>query len=405
MEFSLNEEQRAWQLKARKFAQEQIRPKSLERDAIATPQDTFDWDLIRAGSKLGFRTAAAPKEFGGHGLDLVTQCVVMAELAKGDSAISKAFSQNWKWSQLIAAVCNEEQKKRFLPPFIEDDTYLLGSGTTEPNSGSDNRLPPDDPASGVRLRAERRGDEWILNGEKAFIANGGIAKLFFVRARTDSTVAARNGSTLFLVPVGTPGFRFGKVFNKRGWRFYQNAELIFENARVPHANVVGEINNAAKTRAGDLSEFSEIELAANALGVCEAAVEFAMQRARGRQEAGKPLVDQQLVQLQLSEMYMLTEALRSFILRTAWERDRAVARDPDARDFGPAMFVTNFSKQVIQRVTELNMDLHGAPGMEMDAYADKLVRDAMIWTHLAGDAVTRMKAIQHAVTRTAFSHR
>ena len=396
MDFSLNEEQREWQMKARKFAQEEIRPRSLQRDAIATPQDTLDWDLIRKGSKLGFRTAAAPKKFGGHGIDLVTQCIVMAELAKGDSAISKTFSQNWKWSQLIAAACTPEQQERFLKPFIADDAYLLGSGTTEPNSGSDNRLPPDDVSSGVRLKAERKGDQWILNGEKAFIANGGVAKLFFVRARTDSNVNARQGSTLFLVPTDTPGFRFGKVFNKRGWRFYQNAELIFDNARVPHANVVGELNAAAKTREFDRSEFGELELAANALGVCEAAVELAMQRAKTN-EGGKPQTGQQTAQLQLSEMYMLTEALRSFILRTAWERDRAVARDEAAKDFAPAMFVTNFSKSVIQRVTALNMDLHGAAGLEMDAYADKLVRDAMIWTHLAGDAVTRMKAIQHYI--------
>jgi len=164
---------------------------------------------------------------------------------------------------------------------------------------------------------------------------------------------------------------------------------------VPHANVVGELNAAARTRDADLSEFGELELAANALGVCESAVEFAMQRARSHREGGKPLGDQQLVQLKLSEMVMATEALRSFVLRTAWERDRAVARDEQARDFGPAMFVTNFSKQVIQRVTELNMDVHGAEGLEMNAYAEKLVRDAMIWTHLAGDSVTRLKAIQH----------
>ncbi len=397
MDFSLNAEQREWQLKARKFATEEIRPRSLARDAIAVPQDTFDWDLIVKGSKLGFRTAAAPKSFGGHGIDLVTQALVMTELAKGDSAISKAFSQNWKWSQLIAAVCNDDQKARFLKPFIAEDTYLLGSGSTEPNSGSDNRLPPGDTQSGVRLRGERQGDDWILNGEKVFIANGNIAKLFFVRVRTDSKVDARQGTTLFLVPVDTPGFRFGKVFNKRGWRFYQNAELIFENARVPHANVVGEVNSGSRVRGGDPSEFGDLELAANALGVCDAAYEFAMQRARTHRENGRPLSEQQIVQLQLSEMNMLTEALRSFVLRTAWERDRAVARDPAAKDFGPALFVTNFSKMVIQRVTELNMDLHGAAGLEMDAYAEKLVRDAHIWTHLAGDSVTRMKAIRHFI--------
>ena len=397
MDFSLNDEQREWQLKARKFALEEIRPRSLARDAMEAPQDTFDWDLIRKGSKLGFRTAATPKAYGGHGIDLVTQTLVIAELAKGDSAISKAFSQNWKWSQLIAAVCTEDQKQRFLPPFLADDTYLLGSGSTEPNSGSDNRLPPGDVASGLRLRAERQGDEWRLNGEKVFIANGNIAKLVFVRTRSDSKVDARNGTTLFLVPADTPGFRHGKVFNKRGWRFYQNAELIFDNARVPHANVVGEAHGGARVRGGDPSEFGDLELAANALGVCDAAVEHGMHHATTHREGGKPLADQQLAQLQLSEMRMLTEALRSFVLRTAWERDRAVARDPAAKDFGPALLVTNFSKMAIQRVTALNMDLHGSNGLEIDALTEKLVRDAHIWTHLAGDSVTRMKAIRHYI--------
>ncbi|MBI4192146.1 MAG: acyl-CoA dehydrogenase family protein, partial [Betaproteobacteria bacterium] len=227
MDFSLNEEQRAWQLKARKFADEVIRPVSLQRDRIPDPRQTWDWEIIKKGSKLGFRTAVVPKEWGGHGLDYVTQALVMAELAKADSAISKAFSQNWKWSHLIAAVCNDEQKERFLKAFLADDTFVMGKGITEPNAGSDNRLPPADaPKAGFRLRAERKGDEWILNGEKCFIANGGVGKLFFVDARTNPDVGIKQGSTMFMVPADTPGFRFGKTFNKSGWRFYQNAELV-----------------------------------------------------------------------------------------------------------------------------------------------------------------------------------
>ena len=398
MDFSLNEEQRGWQMEARKFAEEEIRPISLQRDQISDPRQTFDWEIIKKGSKLGFRTAATPKNWGGHGIDLVTQTVVMAELAKADSAISKTFSQCWKWSQLIVAVCSEEQKERFLKPFVADDTYLLGSGNTEPNSGSDNRLPPeDDPKAGVKLRAERNGDEWILNGEKCFIANGGVAKLFFVRTRTNPNVSVREGTTLFLVPSDTPGFRVGRIFNKRGWRFYQNAELLFENARVPHANLVGEVNGAAKTRGSDRSQFNDLELAANALGVCEAAVEMATSYARTQKRAGKPVFEHQVIQLKLSEMHMLTEALRSFVLRTAWERDRAVLRDKTMRDFVNADLVMNFSADVIQRVTRLNMDIHGAEGCMMNARVDKLVRDAMIWTHLAGDTVQRVKAIKHFI--------
>ena len=392
MDFSLSEEQRAWQMKARKFAQEEIRPISLQRDRIADPRETFDWEIIKKGSKLGFRTAVVSKERGGHGIDFVTQALVMAELAKADSAISKTFSQCWKWSHLIATVCTEEQKGRFLGPFLADDTFVMGSGSTEPSTGSDNRLPPqDDPKAGFKLRAERRGDEWILNGDKVFIANGSVAKLFFLNVRTNPNVPASEGTTQFLVPSDTPGFRVGKVFNKSGWRFYQNAELIFENARVPHANLVGEVNGALKRRTGGSSGdlFGDLELAANALGVCEAACEQALHLARTKMQGGKLLQEQQVVQLKINKMHMLTEALRSFVLRVACEHDQKV-RSANA---GLAM---NFSTDVIQDVTELNMDIHDSAGC-MDVGAEKLVRDSFIWLHLAGDSVQRMKVARRIV--------
>jgi alkylation response protein AidB-like acyl-CoA dehydrogenase len=388
MDFTLSNEQRAWQMTARKFAEEEVRPISLARDAIADARETFDWDIIKKGSKLGLRTLAVPKEWGGHGTDFVTQALVMSELARADSAISKTFSQCWKWSHLIAATCTDEQKRRFLTPFLEDDTFLLGKGITEPGAGSDNRLPPDDPKAGLKLRAQRNGDEWILNGEKCFIANGSVGKLFFIDARTDPHVPLRQGTTMFLVPRDTPGFRIGKVFNKSGWRFYQNAEMIFENARVPHANVVGPVNGsdlktaqAGDRTGGDL--FGDLELAANALGVCDDACGMSITLARTQQQGGRLLFDQQLVQLKLNRMYCLTEALRSYVMRIAWEHDHKVS----SANAGLCM---NFSTDVIQEVTEINLELHAGAGVP-DARADKLVRDAMIWSHLAGDTVQRMK--------------
>ena len=387
---ALNEEQRAWQMKARKFAQEEIRPISAARDQIADAAGTWDWDIIRKGSKLGFRTAVVPKEWGGHGIDYVTQALVMAELARADSAISKAFSQNWKWSHLIAGACTQEQKARFLKPFVADDTYVLGFGGTEPNAGSDNRFPPeDDPRAGMKLRAERVGDEWLLNGEKTFIANGGVGKLFFVGARTNPAVPVGEGTTVFMVPVGTPGFRIGKVFNKSGWRFYQNAELIFENARVPHANVLGEVNGGTRARQkGGVAEFNDFELACNALGVCEDACESALDLAKAQKRGGRLLIEHQSVQSKLAEMHMLTEALRSFVMRVAQEIDRA------AHGAATIVLLMNFSSDVIQRVTSLNMAVHGAAGGAMDAHAEKLVRDGIIWTHLAGDNSQRLKVIR-----------
>src|SRR5499426_2058392 len=390
MDFSLSNEQRHWQMTARKFADEEIRPISLERDAIAEPRETFDWDIIKKGSKLGFRTLAVPKEWGGPGADFVTQALVMAELARGDSAISKTFSQNWKWSHLIAQACNDEQKERFLRPFVADHRFLLGKGITEPTAGSDNRMPPkDDPKAGLKLRAERHGDEWILNGEKCFIANASVGKLFFIDARTDPNAPLRQGTTMFLVPRDTPGFRIGKVFNKNGWRFYQNGEMIFENARVPHANVVGAVSGsdmkthqAGDRTGGDL--FGDLELAANALGVCDDACGMALTLARTKKQGGRILFEQQAVQLKLNRMHLLTEALRSFVMRVAWEHDHKVT----SANAGLAM---NFSTDVIQEVTEINLDIHMSAGV-LEPRADKLVRDGIIWSHLAGDSVQRMKA-------------
>ena len=399
MDFTLNEQQRAWQLKARQFAETEIRPLSLTSDRTPGALETWDWDIIHKGSKLGFRTLGVPKAWGGPGTDLVTQALVMAELARGDSAVSKAFSQNWKWSQLIAVACTEDQKERFLKPFLADDTYLLGGARTEPNVGSDHRMTPDnDPATGFRLKAERDGNTWILNGEKCFIANGSVGKLFFVSARTNFRVPVMQGSTEFLVPIDTPGFRIGKKYNKAGWRFYQNGELIFENARVPHANVVGEVNGGWKSRTSDPSQFNDLELACNAVGVCDAAVEMAMQLTRTHHVGGKLLNEHQLIQLKLHEMHMRTEALRSHVMRTVWERDQAVAGDKALRESANAGLVMVFSQEVIQRVTRLNLDIHRVNCTEGGAVvshaADKLARDGIIWTHLAGDSLSRIKTIR-----------
>ena len=390
MDFTLSNEQRSWQMAARKFADEEIRPLSLARDAIDTARETWDWEIIKKGSKLGFRTMAVPKEWGGQGTDFVTQALVMTELAKADSAISKAFSQNWKWSHLISASCTEEQKQRFLPGFVADDTWVLGKGITEPSAGSDNRMPSDDPKTGIKLRAERKGDEWILNGEKAFIANAPIGKLFFIDARTDASVPPKQGTTLFLVPSDTPGFRIGKVFNKSGWRFYQNGEMIFENARVPHANVVGDVGGAIRkaggsggdTTGGDL--FGDLELAANGLGICDDACATALNYAKSEKQGGQPLWAQQNVQLQINKMFTLTEALRCFVMRVAWEHDMKI----HSHNAGLAM---NYSCDVVNEVSELYMEVRGASGCHMDHHTDKLVRDAFIWNHLAGDSVSRMK--------------
>ncbi len=391
MEYLLTNTQRAWQLKARDFAATEIRPLSLARDQIAAPADTFDWNIIKKGSALGIRTAAVPVEYGGHGIDFTTQALMIAEMAKADSAIAKTFSQSWKWSHLIDDHGNTEQKKRFFDAFVRDDTFVLGGGITEPNAGSDNRLPPeDDPKSGLQLRATLDGDTWVLNGSKCYIANANIGKLIFAFTRTDPNAPVQEGTTIFAVPHDTPGLKVGKVFNKHGWRFYQNAELFFENVRVPDSNRLGTLNGAHKKHDGKNSKFGDLEYAANALGICDAAIEMATAHGRTQRQSGKRLNEHQLFQLKLSEMHMFTEALRSFAMRVAAESDCTadISRKHN-------MLLMNFSTDSMQRVCYLNLDIHRAVAKgEISAQADKLVRDAIIWTHIAGDSVQRMKAVK-----------
>ena len=394
MEHLLTDTQRAWQLKAREFAETEIRPRSLARDQIAAPADTFDWELIRKGSALGIRTAAVPREYGGHGIDFTTQALMITEMAKADSAMAKTFSQSWKWSHLIVDHGNEEQKKRYFDAFVNDDEFVMGGGITEPNAGSDNRLPPaDDPRSGLQLSAKLDGDNWVLNGAKCYIANANIGKLIFAFARTDPATSMQHGTTIFAVTQGAPGLKVGKVFNKHGWRFYQNAELFFENVRVRDSDRLSAINGAHSKQGkhdGRNSKFSDMEYAANAVGICDAAIAMATQHGRSTRRAGKRLNEHQMFQLKLSEMYMQTEALRSFVMRVALEADAAtpVSRKHNA-------LLVNFSTDAMQRVCYLNLDIHrGAKRGEISARAEKLVRDAIIWTHIAGDAVMRMKAVQ-----------
>ena len=361
MDFSLSNEQRAWQMTARKFAEEEIKPISLKLDEAPDAHGTFDWDIVEKGWKLGLRTMAVPKEYGGEGTDYVTQALVMAELARGDSAISKTFSQNWKWSHLISAACNQEQKDRFLRPFVADHRFLLGKGITEPSAGSDNRLPPKDaPKAGLKLRAERQGDEWILNGEKCFIANAPVGKLFFIDARTDPNAPLRQGTTMFLVPSDTPGFRIGKVFNKSGWRFYRNGEMIFENARVPHANVVGQVGTSdMKTAHGRRPHRRRPVRRPGARSQRTRRLRRRLRagdEARPHRQTGRAAADRSAAhrtQAQQDEHADRGAAL----LRDA---DRLGARSQDAfRQRGLAM---NFSTDVIQEVTELNLEIHGGAG-------------------------------------------
>ncbi|MFC1492036.1 acyl-CoA dehydrogenase family protein, partial [Nitrospinota bacterium] len=358
---------------------------------IPDPREVFDWEIIKKGSALGLRTLAVPERFGGPGVDLMGQVLVILELARVDGAICKTFSQCWKYSRFLTQLANDEQRERFLPAFMEDDTYLLGMANTEPDAGSDKSMPPpDDPKAGWKLSAVRDGDGWVLNGMKHFIANGGVAKLYILTTRTDPNVPMTEGTTMFFVPSGIPGFSIGRTHNKVGWRFYQNAELIFENCRVPDANRLGEVNKGKSVTRERLMGFNDVELPANMLGMAQAAFEHALEHARNRVQGGRPIIEHQAIALKLADMYMRLEAGRSYLFKVVESTQEG---DTDF-DSASRKLLKVFTTEVGQKVTRDAVEIFGGMGVMRDAPVEKLMRDASILTHLAADSVMSLKAAE-----------
>ena len=237
-----------------------------------------------------------------------------------------------------------------------------------------------------------------IPGEPSIVINGRPGAGGVTAANYVYNVAAKDGTqlglTLNLVPLfqvaGGPGVKYD--IGRLQWigNMWDAVGILAVSDRAPATSI-----EAAKST--EVALGCDFELAANALGVCDAAVEMAMQHARTWRQAGKYLNEHQVIQLKLSEMHMLTEALRSFVMRTAWEMERAARGDKTVRGSANTQFLMNFSSDVIQRVTHLNMDVHGTAGAIKEVGVEKLVRDGIIWTHLAGASVQRMKSIRQLV--------
>ena len=389
MHVELTDENRALQQMARDFAEKEIRPVAAERDRISDPAEVFSWDLVKKGSALGLRTLAVPEEYGGPGVDLMGQALVILELARADGGVAKTFSQCWKWTPMLTRLATDDQRERFLKPFMEDDTYLLAMAGTEPDAGSDNRMPPpDDPKAGWKTSAVKNGDGWVINGMKHFIANGGVAKLYIVRTRTNPDVPITEGTTMFFVPEDTPGFSIGRRHDKIGWRFYQNAELIFQDCRVPEANLLGEVNKGKGEGSERYVSFNDIELAANVLGIAQAAFEHALDHARNRVQGGKPIIEHQAIALKLADMYMRLEAARSYLFKTIENRESEGAEFESASK----QLMKVFATEVAIKVTRLAVEIFGGSGVMRDAPVEKLLRDATIFPHLAADSIMSLRA-------------
>lgn len=303
----LSETQQAVQEAIRAFAQEEIKPRSAQFEAAGGyPPELF----IQMG-ELGLMGVTAPEEEGGAGLDMVSYALALIEIGAADGALSTIMSvQN---SLVISGLLREgsaEQKARFLPDLIAGRS-IGAFALTEENAGSD--------ASAIRTRAVRDGGNWVLNGAKQFITSGKIAGLTIVFAVTDPA-AGKQGQSAFLVPTDTPGYLVDKVEHKLGQAASDTCALRFDNMPLPADLMLGPEGAGYRIALANL-EVGRIGIAAQAVGMAQAALEIAVQYAKDRQSFGKPIIQHQAVGHRLADLATKLEAARQMVLHAAAVKD------------------------------------------------------------------------------------
>ncbi len=386
VDFQLTEEQLALRQMAREFVKREIKPIVKERERIEDPVKRFPWDIIKKASELGLRTLALPVEYGGGGAGYLTRTITLEELAVGDMGIAITFLLLWKFSPLLVTATTPEQRERFLRPFIEDDTFLICLASTEAESdkGWDYFQPAYPPGSAPRTTARRDGNgDWVINGSKAFISNGGAAKLYLVVARTDpKKTGPTAGVSVFIVPADTPGFSVTRIMDKCGHRLCHNGELFFDNCRVPKGNLLGKEGEGRliiNTMTRRTSWFLD---AACPLGVGRAAYEAALDYARERVQGAKPIIQHQAVGMLLADMAISLEAARNLVWKAAWIADHPEIEDVFKSPLPPMAKV--FAFEAGFRVAADAMHMMAGVGILRELPMEKYLRDTASFLHSSG---------------------
>ncbi len=363
-EFELTEEQQAFQNLARRFAQEHIKPIAAEIDRKENVSDNFPWDMLAQAHKIGLKTLALPREYGGEEIGALMRLIICDELAFVDSTCCKILSQMWSNSDRIARRGTKDQCDRFLTEFRDNPAYMICNANTEPNS---DKTLHGSPEGGVRLSAVKNGSGYVLNGTKHMSSLGGVARLFTVTGRIDKTVPPKEGTGMFVVPRDTPGFSVTKIHDRVGWRAYQSAELVFQDVYVPEENMLAKGTSEARN-----NPYHLVEIGANYLGLARAAYEASLDYAKLRVQGGKPIIEHQFISERLADMYIDLQAGRSFVWHTAWAIDHGAVNQEKA------IASTWFAGNVARKVTQSAIAVFGGMGVEKELPIERYARDAMI---------------------------
>jgi acyl-CoA dehydrogenase len=358
IDFTLTDEQQQMRELAHTFAEQEIRPVAAELDE----KEEFPWELVRKAGELGLTTFAFPESVGGLGVtDELTNCIITEELSWGCAGVATVLGGTHLASIPILLAGSDEQKQRLLRPVVERNG-LCAMALTEPEAGSD--------VAAMTTTARKEGDYYILNGTKRFITNGGIADLYVMFATVDRA-AGHRGVTAFLVPGDTPGLSGGKKEKKLGVRCSHTGEVILEDVRVEAANRLGEEGSGFRL-AMSMLDRSRPMVAAIALGIAQAAYEYARDYAKERVQFGKPIAANQGLQFMLADMATKVQAAR---LMTWWSAKVTETGRPYLYESSMAK---NFASDVAMEVTTDAVQIFGGYGYIREYPVEKLFRDAKI---------------------------
>lgn len=358
MILEFTEEQEMMRKMVRDFAQKEIAP------FIETMEETDEYplEIVRKMGENGLMGIPIPTEYGGVGADFISYILTINEISKVSATVGVILSVHTSvGTNPILYFGTEEQKQKYIPKLASGE-YIGAFALTEPNAGSD--------AAKIRTTAVKKGDKYILNGSKIFITNGGVADTYITFAVTDPEAGSR-GISAFIVEKDTVGFSVGKKEKKMGLHGSNTTELIFDNAGVPAENLLGKEGEGFKIAMGNL-DVGRIGIAAQGLGIAEAALNYSVQYAKERVQFGKPISANQGISFKIADMATEVDAAKLLVYRAAELRNRGINCGKEAS------MAKRFATDTAMKTTTEAIQVYGGYGYTKDYPVERLFRDAKI---------------------------
>ncbi|NLI67104.1 MAG: acyl-CoA dehydrogenase [Bacilli bacterium] len=379
MKFELTDEQKMLQSMVRDFAVNEVEPTAAERDE----EERFDREIFDKMAELGLTGIPWPEEYGGSGMDYVSYVIAVEELSRVCASTGVTLSAHVSLASWpIYKYGTEEQKQKYLRRLAEGSA-IGAFALSEPGAGSD--------VASMKMTAKKDGDDYVLNGNKVWITNGGVADIYVVFAKTDLD-AKHRGISAFIVEKGTEGFSFGKKEKKLGIRSSPTTELIFENCRIPKENLLGEEGEGFKIAMTTL-DGGRSGIAAQAVGIAQGALDAAIAYAKEREQFGKPIAHQQGISFKLADMATEVEAARLLTYRAAWLESQGLP-------YGEASAMAKlFAGDTAMRVTVEAVQIFGGYGYTKDYPVERYMRDAKITQIYEGTNEIQRLVIGRALTK------